>query len=61
MKCPNCGAKLGCGCQKRTATDGKQCCTNCLASYNKTIKPAPTQQPGNNNLAPQVNNVTIRR
>jgi hypothetical protein len=27
--CGNCGAKLSCGCQKRTLADGKQGCSNC--------------------------------
>lgn len=33
MKCANCGATLSCGCQKRTAPDGKQVCTKCVHSY----------------------------
>ncbi len=33
MKCANCGAALSCGCQKRTAPDGKQVCTKCVHSY----------------------------
>lgn len=34
MKCPNCGAKHGCGCKKRTANDGTTCCTKCVNAYN---------------------------
>lgn len=41
MNCTNCGAKLSCGCQKRTASDGKQVCSNCLAKYELTIKSSP--------------------
>ena len=37
MKCNNCGAKLSCGCQRKTAKDGKSCCTNCVNKYNKTL------------------------
>lgn len=37
-KCPNCGASLGCGCQKRTLPDGKQGCVNCL-NKTKTVTP----------------------
>jgi hypothetical protein len=32
--CPNCGVKLGCGCQKRTAKDGTACCAKCVVSVN---------------------------
>jgi len=27
--CPNCGTSLGCGCQKRTLSNGAQGCVNC--------------------------------
>lgn len=37
-KCNNCGAKLGCSCKKRTASDGKSCCANCIANYERIIK-----------------------
>lgn len=33
-KCPNCGAKLSCGCQKRVTGTGKQGCTKCIAQLN---------------------------
>jgi hypothetical protein len=36
--CLNCNTKLSCGCQKRTASDGKQTCSKCLASYEKTLR-----------------------
>lgn len=35
--CPNCGAFISCGCQRRTATDGKIVCTNCLESYEQDL------------------------
>lgn len=38
MKCPNCNEKITCGCQKRTAADGKQCCAKCVHNYNKQVK-----------------------
>lgn len=38
--CSNCGAKLSCGCQKRTLANGKQGCTNCA---NKVVEKAPVQ------------------
>jgi len=35
MICGNCGAKLTCGCQKRKAANGKQCCSGCITSCNQ--------------------------
>ena len=37
MNCPNCNAPLSCGCQKRTASDGKQVCSSCVAAYERKI------------------------
>ena len=37
-KCPNCGAGLGCSCQLRTASDGKQVCNNCATKYEKELE-----------------------
>ena len=42
--CPNCGAQLSCGCQKRTTSTGAAACANCINRYEtaakqKTIKP----------------------
>jgi hypothetical protein len=31
--CPNCGAQLSCGCQRRTASDGTMCCDQCIQTY----------------------------
>lgn len=36
--CPNCGAKLSCGCQRRTASDGKQGCAQCIPMYEEKLK-----------------------
>jgi hypothetical protein len=41
-RCSNCGSELKCGCQKRVASDGKQCCTTCIGPYEASIN-APTQ------------------
>ena len=30
-KCTNCGARLGCGCQKRTTATGKNGCVKCIS------------------------------
>ncbi len=35
--CPNCSANITCGCQRRTASDGKAVCTNCQALYEKKL------------------------
>lgn len=36
--CLNCNKKLSCGCQKRTASDGKSVCSNCLSNYERNLK-----------------------
>lgn len=36
--CPNCNARLSCGCQVRKATDGKQVCPNCAKKYEDQLK-----------------------
>jgi predicted component of type VI protein secretion system len=44
--CGNCGAKLSCGCQKRTLADGKQGCSNCATkTVAKTVTKTVTSQP----------------
>lgn len=46
--CPNCGAKLSCGCQKRTLADGRQGCSNCASKVAAKAKPpvkTTTNQP----------------
>lgn len=35
--CPNCGATLSCGCQRRQATNGAGACSNCVAALNAKI------------------------
>lgn len=37
-KCQNCGHALSCGCQRRTASDGKAVCSNCIALYEKQLQ-----------------------
>lgn len=37
-QCLNCKRSLSCGCQKKTASDGKSCCSNCIADYEKKIQ-----------------------
>ena len=47
MTCKNCGKKLSCGCKKRIAKDGQECCAACVNSYNANIKITP--EPSNKN------------
>ncbi len=37
-KCLNCGKVLSCGCQRRTASDKKQVCSACIATYEAKLK-----------------------
>ena len=37
-KCTHCGKQLSCGCQRRTASDGTQVCSSCVASYEAKLK-----------------------
>lgn len=40
-KCPNCGAAMSCGCQKRVTPDGKVGCSKCVNALRPvTAKPA---------------------
>ena len=43
--CSNCGKTLSCGCQRRTASNGKAVCSSCLSSYEKSLKPASLVEP----------------
>jgi len=36
--CPNCGARLSCGCQRRQASNGAAACTSCVAALEQKIK-----------------------
>lgn len=38
IACPNCKAKLSCGCQTRKASDGTKACTNCIGKYEAKLK-----------------------
>jgi hypothetical protein len=40
--CSNCKTTLSCGCQRRTASDGKAVCSNCLTSYEASLKQRQT-------------------
>ena len=47
--CSNCKTSISCSCQKRTASDGKSCCSKCVAKYEQSLKPSssPTSAPSN--------------
>ncbi len=51
MNCPNCGSAITCGCQKRTASDGKACCSNCITAYENRLK--ATGKKDDQTLTPQ--------
>jgi hypothetical protein len=36
--CSNCNNQLSCGCQRRTATNGTQVCSSCLAAYESKLQ-----------------------
>lgn len=36
--CPKCKRSLGCGCQKKTASDGTKGCKWCIPVYEKQLK-----------------------
>ncbi len=38
--CSNCGSSLGCSCQKRTASDGRQVCVSCMQAYEAKLAAA---------------------
>lgn len=42
--CPNCSSKITCGCQRRTASDGKSVCSNCVALYEKKLTEKKVQK-----------------
>jgi|MesohylFT_1024984.scaffolds.fasta_scaffold177125_1 transcription elongation factor Elf1 len=43
--CPNCNARLSCGCQRRQASNGAAACTSCVSSIEEKIKAQITIQP----------------
>lgn len=47
-KCPNCGATMSCGCQKRTLPNGKSGCSRCSSKTNEDSK-KPVVEPTKKN------------
>lgn len=49
--CANCGGRMSCGCQRRTANNGTSACSSCVDALNaklnteKTATPPITVQP----------------
>jgi len=37
-RCGNCGTKMSCSCKKRTASDGKVGCIQCIPNHEKKLK-----------------------
>lgn len=48
--CPNCGKKLGCGCERRLAINGKRCCKHCVNIENAKTQIQKIQTPSHNAL-----------
>jgi hypothetical protein len=36
--CSNCKGRMSCGCQRRTASNGVQCCSSCVKGYEQSLK-----------------------
>jgi len=36
--CPNCGARMSCGCQRRQASNGASACSSCVGALEEKIK-----------------------
>lgn len=53
-QCNNCGAKLGCSCKRRTASNGKSCCATCIGNYEKVLKQAKSKNTSGNIISPGV-------
>jgi hypothetical protein len=44
-KCPNCGAAMSCGCQRRTLPNGKAGCSKCITTSGQVKKPTDPKDP----------------
>jgi hypothetical protein len=43
MNCLNCQSPITCGCQKKTASDGKQVCSSCIQKYEQSLQGTKSQ------------------
>lgn len=58
QNCSNCNAQITCGCQRRTATDGKAVCTSCITAYEAKLSELNSASLNNqDNTQTQTNNV----
>jgi hypothetical protein len=53
----NCGASMGCSCQRRVASDGKACCGSCISAYELNLQKKITVTPKPSSTAPTNVNV----
>jgi hypothetical protein len=53
-KCPNCGAGMSCGCQRRQLPNGKMGCSTCISAVNNKKKEVLSDP-----IDPIINQVTI--
>ena len=53
-KCPNCGAGMSCGCQRRVLPNGKAGCSKCLGKATAATQTNSVKQ------APVVNDATLK-
>lgn len=51
--CPNCGNAISCGCQLRTASNGKKVCATCISLYEQQLKAAAANNNNNEKLPSQ--------
>lgn len=35
--CSNCNGRISCGCQRRVASNGVQCCSSCIKAYEQGL------------------------
>ena len=57
MNCQNCNTALSCGCQQRTASDGKQVCSNCIQIYEHNLEIKKQEAAASNSNNTSYNNV----
>lgn len=59
--CGNCGKSLGCSCQKKKASDGKQCCSSCIKGYEASLSKSNAEtETDNKNIKPIITSVDVK-
>ena len=51
--CPNCNARLSCGCQRRQASNGASACSSCVGALEEKIKSQKLATPTTTIVQPQ--------